>query len=230
MNTVLDSDYTTAAAVGQLRVSYPFSAMGDNVTKFYEQDYQQLLVNFSPLTINSVCPWDGAAYLVEETELRKVLGGVVQWTRRYANIPQSRDDASSIAFQFPGLFASYTSDDVTTTITLRYPQTWTVNCRVHMDYYLVGAGGTYANILAIPAIQRQYFYVPVYNGTINTLPGQGADVTFLNPAASSSPTSPTTETYQSWLASGYEFAAEASQLSRWKGNIFQRVTKYVVAR
>lgn len=241
-NLILDGYTGTdsgAEVIGNVRASFPFSAFGDQATAFYEQDYQQLGTSFAALSPNAICPWDASAYLVEETERRPVLGGVVQWTRKYAQIPVSRDDAASLAFQFPGLFGSYFSVSSYVTVTLRLPQTWAGNCRLRQEYFLIGTGGSYATVQLVPVIQKTYFYAPIFNGVLNVSPGQGSDVTFLNSVHQPAQTVPTTEQYQAWCSGGAtgqygaglgEFIAEASQLTRWKGNIFNRTTKYILAR
>lgn len=218
-NQIIDGDLTTPQPIGTPRISLPFSGKGDQSTLVYEQDFIQIASLFVPLSANSIHPTISNAYLVLESDLRPInLAGVAMWTRRYAVIPQTRNEGGSIAYQFPGLTV------IGSNATLRIPYTWTVSCRVQLDYYLVGPNGAYSSVIQLPVIERQRYYLPGMAG------GIGTDVDTLVSAASEIPTTPTTETYQSWISSGYEIVAEASIMSLWQGNIWQRATKYIIAR
>lgn len=214
---IYDGDYLTAQPHGTPRIVLPFSAQGDQSTISYEQDFVQRYDFFVPLSKNSIHPTDATAYLIGESELKPTnVGGVCMWTRRYSRIPASRDVGGSIAYQFPGIVISST---------VRIPYVWTVACRTHLDFYLVGPNGTYPDVIHLPVIERQRYYVtPAPNGTI------GSDTLTLSSAAVSPSTNPTSETYQGWIVAGVEIVAEASQYTQWQGNIWQRATKYVIAR
>lgn len=213
---ILDGDYTQPSQHGPLRASLPFSSQGDQTTTVYELDYVQSIDNFVPLAVNSIHPTVGNAYLIGETDLKPTnVAGVSMWTRRYATIPISRDEGGSIAYQFPGLTAAST---------LRLPFVWTVACRIALSFYLVGPNSSYATVLALPVIDRQRYYIGGVSG------GVGTDVSSLVSGTFLFPSTPTTETYQSWIGAGTEIVAEASKLTRWQGNIWQRTTKYVIAR
>lgn len=108
-----------------------------------------------------------------------------------------------------------------------------------------GTPGT-ATPESIPIILEQRYYFP--RGTISSTlggfvptyaPGSINDVLTGTPtdniwdAASWSglvPTIPSRTAYDGWVLAGTELVAEASVVSRWYGNIYQRCTKYVVAR
>ena len=93
-----------------------------------------------------------------------------------------------------------------------------------------GAGGQvaaqYTDPTLVPVIQKQYWYQPIYNGF--SFVGNQEVNTLISSLAAPNPTSPTTETYLTNKASGlFTLQSENSQLSRWQGNIWQRVSKLI---
>ena len=231
--TILDGDFTLAQQLGPERQSFPFSINGDETSVIYEADFLQLLANFAALSSNSPHPSYSSAYLIEETpRLPWTTGsGIVKWTRRYATIPITRSEPTSISFRFPGIVVYQQVNGLYAEYTIRVPRNRTVNCRQQLDYFLIGANGSYSNLQLIPSVQHTGFYTVLLNGSINLNPGQGNDVETLYPAADPlNRTTPTTDTWLAWVAGGVEVVAEDSTLQRWQGNIIQRTTKYVVAQ
>lgn len=213
---ILDGSYLTPVQVGTQRYNLPFSQQGDQTTLIYEIDYQQQIDYWVPLAANSLHPSVPSAYLIGETELLPInAAGIIQWTRRYATVPITRDIGGSISYQFPGLFK---------TTTLRLPFTWTVACRISLVYYLVGTGTPYPTVLSLPVTQRTRYYIGSISG------GVGTDVETLASGFSILPSTPTTETYQGWISAGTQVVAESTQFSLWQGNIWQSATKYITAQ
>lgn len=212
---IYDGDYTQPSQHGPDVTYLPFSNQGDQSTTIYELSYVQLIDNWVPLAVNSIHPTVGTAFLVNESELKPTnVAGVMQWTRRYATVPISRDEGGSIAYQFIGL---------TLASTLRIPFVRAVACRVALSYYLVGPNSAYASVRNLPVIDKQRYYIGSLAG------GIGTDVLALSSAASTILSTPTTETYQGWITAKFEIAAEATQFTRWQGNIWQGATKYITA-
>jgi len=97
-------------------IEYPFSNSGDSVTKLYCHTMRVSRLNYSPLSFDDVMtsagekpirsPFsdDSGAYWVEDTVPTALDGGIVEFDRKFANIPQSRiEGASNYSFTFPGV-------------------------------------------------------------------------------------------------------------------------------
>ena len=102
----VDSDYTVASATGKPRLTYPFQ--NDFVSFYYEQEFDQFFDNFQrvPLDTQATISVNGhqvTVYMVEESPLQDVGGGVCKWTRTYSVIPESRTEFSSYSWLRPGL-------------------------------------------------------------------------------------------------------------------------------
>ena len=138
--------------------------------------------------------------------------------------------------------------------------TLTVACRVQYDYFLWVDSNTIkdstgANVFTgtpgtatpdnIPVIFGQRYYtpkgtVPVPGSFIPTYPaGSLNDILFGTPVdfiydpsdfGGFIPTIPSRTQYNTLVANQTEIVAEDSTTSRWHGNMYQRVSKYIVAR
>lgn len=240
------STMDVASACGAPRFSAPFE--GDSTVYKIEQDFMQFTVNYSALALNTAHPDYSSYHLVHETALMDMGGGISKWTRVYCAVPATRNDYASLAYSFIGYYGQIASlaTDSNFPVVGRARQTRSVTCRVQNDYYLCGAGGSFATPDLIPAIAATKYYVPagtvvVATGTFVYTYGMGTAADMNNgtdtdliwdPAAISGiiPTVPSRTIYQGWINAGTEIVADGSQLSRWQGNIYQRQTKYVLAK
>lgn len=242
----VDGDFTVIRFTGWPVLHQPFA--GDNGEYLLEQKCMQYGSNFAATALNTAYPL--APYtsyvLVSESPLRDVNGGLVEWTQTYALVPNTRNDYSSISYNFIGYYGSVANlaTGLVTKIIGRPRATYSVKCRIQNDYYFCATGQTYTTPSAIPIIAAQRYYIPqgsvsgstftptYTRGSANDL-ATGSDTDFIWTAsqwASLIPTYPSTAEYQALILAGTEIVAEASQLSRWQGNIYQRQTKYVVAQ
>jgi len=105
MNTLYhDGDFDTAQPHGARRWIIPFAGEGDNLAYIYEQDYVQKIEKFVPRTLSS--PGDIAGYfLVSESQVESIGGGIGRWTRTFARKPNPRTQWESFAWRVPGLSA-----------------------------------------------------------------------------------------------------------------------------
>ena len=228
-NLIYDDNYSTALPDGPQRIQLPFSICGDQTSAIVEQDFMQLYSAWTPLPANSLHPTIPLCYLIEETPLMPTQsGGVAKWTRKYATIPISRDEGSSMSYQFPGIQGAVFISGAWTVLEQRQPQSWSTSVRIRYDYFIVGTGFGYTTFRGVPVIQKQHYFIPLIEGQGFTYQ-QGMDVTTLVSQYLATPTSPTAEEYLAWVMSGTEIVAEDSTISRWMGNFFARQTKYVVA-
>lgn len=228
-----DGALTTAQTVGGARKSFPFE--GDVSSFIVEQDYHVLLASYSPLALSTAHGTYTNAYLVRESALENIGAGVVKFTRTYAQIPATRNEYGTAAFQFPGLLGTQnppyafiywqTLDDG------RDPFTDTTRARTAYEYFLCETGQTYTTPGAIPILAKSYFYIAANTSSRNA---------YLLPAGVyPSDSVPTKEEWIALAAGGSgigtgagtgEFIGEDSKVSRWMGNIYCRETLYLKAK
>lgn len=99
--TFQDGDLSTAQIDGPKRWLRPFD--DDFAQVVFEQDYQQFEDDFAPLPLDTPHDTIKDAYLVSESPLDALGGGVVKWTRTYARIPASRQRFESYSWTVPGI-------------------------------------------------------------------------------------------------------------------------------
>lgn len=113
-----DTDSFTVAIIdGPRRWLRPFD---DDFSQYtFEQDYWQNESDFEPLALDSVSEDFPDAYLVGESALEALGGGVVKWTRTYSRIPNSRQRFESYSWTVPGIGseAVYSSVSISSTST-----------------------------------------------------------------------------------------------------------------
>lgn len=245
-NTLKDGDFTTASAVTDPHFTAPFD--GDNGRYVLEEEYvidndyflgQILALNTAHLTYPTY-------FLTNESEPQPTIApGIVRWKRTYCAVPATRNDEGSLAYNFIGYWgktAGLVGDAITFPIIGRGRVSETVKCRIQNDYFLCGTGGSYTTPANIPLILEQRYYFPLGSISGSTFtpaytPGSLNDILYgsatdnLWDAAAWGyiiPTYPTRANYQAAIVAGTEIVAEPSVLTRWKGNIYQRVTKYIL--
>ena len=217
---------TTAARCGIPALSCPIA--GVTTEYVLKEPWMQLLTDYStfaPLSINSAHPEYTGFYLVEETPRVDQGGGFVRWERVYAKIPSQHIEYESYAYSFIGYYGVW-GINVTVT-TGRDRKTRVVPCKVVYDYFLCNGSGGTPTPGDISITQETKYYASA---------GSAIEVDYLADSPPfASATSPSRTTYQGYIsaddatASSFSIVAEASQISRWMGNIWQRRTKYVKA-
>lgn len=243
-----DGDFTVPMAISRPRLSQPFA--GDNGEYMLKQDFMINADNFSPLALNTAHYLSAFStyFLTGESEFQNRDAGVITWTRTYCRIPSLRNDGGSMSYRYIGYQVNIGTNTYSPG---RNRFARTVASRIQHDYYMVGAGGSYADQTLIPLIQEQLYYIPIgsfsISGGVGTftpvypdgnplqaLTGQQVDFLFntWNQGGFSSSTSskPSLATYQALVAAGGYIVAQASTLQRWQGNIWDRSTIYVLAQ
>lgn len=246
-NTITDGDFTVASAVTDPHIAAAFE--GDPGRYVLEQEFVINNDYFAALPLSTPHPTFTNYFLVDESvPVPQSVPGIVHWKRTYAQVPAPRNDYGSIAYSFIGYYGKIANLAIASTFPIRGRNrfTETVTCRVQNDYFLVGTSpaASYATAALIPSIREQKYYIPL--GTISGstftrtyTAGSDNDINYgtatdsiWNAAdwASLIPTTPTLSDYQAAIVASSEIVAEPSQLTRWKGNIYVRVTKYIVAQ
>ena len=117
-----DATMAQVRAVDGTYISYPFIEDGDTQTKVYNMVCTQLATDYNaaqvaldtPMSSAAAAgvialpfPADSAAYFVGDTGHTPVGGGMISFTRTFANIPQTVTVASGSQFvTFPGIFGT----------------------------------------------------------------------------------------------------------------------------
>jgi len=220
---IVDGDLDTPAACGLPVFSSPISASTKEYVFVQEWMCSRKAFAFTPLDTPhpsaSQLPDYSAYVLVEEGPRGDMGGGMVKWNRTYAIVPDSHDEYESYSYHFIG-FETFSGIFVGRSRLSRI-----VVSRVAHDYFFA-PGGNPSSV----EILSETRYVADQPGED---PSSASDIDFLSNfgyAAAPHGTTPNLTTYQAWMATGVELIAESSHLSRWKGNIYQRQTRYVLAQ
>lgn len=99
--TIDETDLTSAQEHGPPRWVRDIPQV-DTLTSF-KQDYWQLKANHTPETLDTAHPTEAGFYLVNESPLRPLGGGIVEFTREYARIPDEHTVPMQFAWRIPGL-------------------------------------------------------------------------------------------------------------------------------
>lgn len=221
--------HTTSSAVfaAPAFITYPFGELEDTATKIVSQPLMQLADQYAPPTIGGTFSTGlanlsgspitiGDAYCIGDSEPQLVEAGIVSFTRSWANIPATRYDYETQAFTFPSLFITFE---------IRPSVSKTSTVQISHEYYRVGAGLTYTSPDLIPLVsETMVTYLSGARAFIlsDTQLNNGGGVMDLS--------SPTYSTYNGWIsAKTYNIVAECS-IERWKGNIWCRKTRRVLAK
>jgi hypothetical protein len=184
VNTITDSAdrFRVASPITVPRFTAPFD--GTQAYYLLEQDYFIDAKLFAPLRLNTPHPVYKTYLLVKESATTLAGLGCVKWTRTYAQVPATRNDPSTISYQFIGYQGFLSSIfAVITNIPGRKRFAKTVTSRVQYDYFLVDsqtgvlAGPTYDTPQHIPTIQAQAYYMRVGTFTIGST-GSGSASTW----------------------------------------------------
>ncbi len=224
----------------------PFAANQSAI--LFEQEFIVALAYFVPMPLNTPYPllwsigWQNtyvaldSCFLVSESPLEAIGGGLAKFRRRFANLPPNRNEFESYTYVYPAV--NYGGSDI------RFQKPLTVNSRVQNDYFVYDDLGLLPGIPLFPAGHRldsstgtnpvglilpqmRYFKSAAGVSNNNLL---DAD----QPLDDSTPTVPSTTEYSgfaNWGGAGVvaEIVAEASSLQRWEGNIYERKTRFVEA-
>jgi hypothetical protein len=114
--------FNVAVTVGLPVWETVIPAQNDKV--LFRQSFMQLAASYSPLPLDTPYPAAGAYgvptgatyYLVAEENFADQSGGMIQWERVYAKVPNSWSDGEEFAYTFPAYIASSTGG-VDSTIT-----------------------------------------------------------------------------------------------------------------
>jgi hypothetical protein len=219
---------TLAHATGNPVFSTPIP--GVNSPYIFSQKFMQPTANYSPLALNTVHPTYGSYILVEESDFQDLGGSLQSWQRVYASIPAEHIEVQTDGYDFIGFTGEIFNNKVTTVVNAgRWRFHRIVNHKIVYDYFLVD-GAIITDPTSIPIILRTRY----------TSHDPGTDIDFLwddvgHGGVQTFPSIPSLTDYKAMVAtdaataSSFSIVARDSQLSRWTGNIWRRMTLYVKA-
>lgn len=239
--TATDGNFDVAKSTGDRRWSAP---LPDNKLCMFEQTYMQLSRRFLPATLGTPDISFPDYFLVQESPTTDIGGGLCTWTRTYARVPDTRDEFETYVFKYPGYIGqTVTQNGVTISLTegggtQREPFTVTVNSRLAYKYFAVGITRGITTPKDIPVYERFQVYQPVYSGAsdirglvteyLGATTNPTASTYYFNSQARTITATPNAFSPNEISVKGtYELVAEDSNLKRWMGNIYERVTRYV---
>ena len=215
MSTYDPLDTTDPAYDGPLIPDYPFQNTGDPAHVVATQPYYVQALSYAPADLDdTISAFGDTLQCVGDYDISKAEAGGVTFNRKWANVPEDITTPTSVAYTFPALLGQ------------RASFTLTVPAITLDEYFLVGAGETYATFDAIPIIQE----------TQATFTSGGpyplsAGNFFLNNGGTGVDTSaPSATAYIALIATdaatpaSYSIVVKASEVERYLGNIFRRRT------
>jgi hypothetical protein len=210
-----DGTFTTAAIHGAARFSCPIE--GDTTTTQFEQDYLVAISSYSPLAVGTAHGTNTTHYLLRESPIEDRGGGIGQFTRTYCKVPVDRSEWESFAYNFIGYWIPPSQGGIGSIGRDRFTQT--VMSRLDYTYALgtppaVIEAQQYT-VLGYPNLKLDYLQ---FNSNINDSDPSVEDYELLSAGTDGT----------NIFVAGTGIVAEDSRVTRWAGNIYERVTRYVI--
>lgn len=220
-------DWSTEQKLGDRRRIVPIPQISD-VYEAFEQDYTIERASFAPTAFNTASPDDAVSYLQSESPGIDLNNEKMKWTRGYYPVPPDWSESGTFAPVFPG-FPGYIITPSNTAVRGRAPFSppGGVDCRIYYEYFMVGAGQTYASDADIPLNEVQEF-VFTDNPTIpnnSVVPAAGLNFGSQYWA----PTTPTQELYKIWMTNAAALGWASTRAGTWPGGMVPNTDgQYVV--
>lgn len=207
-----DGDFSVAQHHGAPTVARPFYGVGDPAHMILTQPCVVDRASYVPTVIGTAHPTISGLVLVEENMDTDLLVGLMQFNRVYANKPAPWDDYESYNFSYWPIMRTV----LMAYSPVREGGSRTVTSRIHRDYFRIGVGLDYATPSDIPITPK---FIPTwvqpgfsYTSEAWWIGNLEGNITTPNEIA--------------FLAMG-EIVAEASEVTRYRGDIWERATRYV---
>ena len=220
--TYTDGSYAAAFATSLPVFSAPFAAEGVTANYLLTQKWCQQLASFAPLALDTAHPDYPNYGLASESEKADLGGGMVEWTRTYAQLPDSFSrPGGNYSFTFPQIIGIVGVGPNNYGYTQRFGFTKAVAVKRTLDFFRTA---TPLTIALIPAFRIYFLDEPLleqsYVSDANSYSGE---------------TVPTATEYAALVTAdetvdSYSLVTEMSRLTQWQGNIWQRETLYVKAQ
>lgn len=210
-----DGSYSVAFATSLPQLNAPFADVGITTNYVLTQRWCQELASFVPGILGTPHPDYPNYGLVSESEKSDVGGGMVEWTRTHAMVPDtfSRTNGNT-TYNFVG-FAFTSATRLARSRQSRAVPMLSVKAFARTD---------------APDVDLPFIEATAYFKTDNPL-NYVDDLVEGAQYAAASLTTPTRTAYEALIsADAYNIITEASRVSIWMGNIYVRETIYVKAR
>lgn len=175
------------------KVGFPIKV--DPSALLFVEDYVQRPQFWEPLALDTEHPEKAGAFLVEETAPRLEDSALFRWQRTFATIPASRTEFQQTSFTFPAYKTDSASENSD-----RVQFTQTVIARVVYSYKLT----------TDPI--SDFTVEPIFH----PLDASSNKVRFV-----ASDTTPTRTAYEAKVTAGDFIQSAETEISRWRGNIYQ---------
>ena len=226
-------DFASTDAEPQARPMFSAPIPGVATNYVLTQPFAQKLDDFVALALNTPHPDYPSYLLVEESDKQYVAGGEIRWNRKYAQIPAQHIEFGTYSYSFIGFLGRYLfTNGLLTGPAHRERFQASSLCKVQYDYFLVASAN---DLLNIPIVQESRYYWGNKDAGGNiTATNLQTDYLFPHDGYAEA-TVPTQDDYEAMIAAdaadatSFSLVAEASNVTRWLGNIMRRSTKYIKA-
>jgi hypothetical protein len=230
----------TADAIGPVIISYPFNQVGDATHVIASQVFEQPSTHYAPLTLGatrSVTVNNAAQtlyYIGDVLPPGRQGATLLRFTRQWANKPSTRDEYETVAATFPGIGASQAEFEAELRVKVRNGFTKIVVSKLTYTYYrIAAAGGDYTSPDSIPLDTVQTYTKPgflntdmsptqIYLSDIDT-------IAFIAVGGAIFKNLLTVPTRTAYFALGTYGLVLRSDLQRYAGNFYVRITRRVTA-
>lgn len=210
------SAFTVAVAQGGINLEFPFGERRPDAFIARQRFWQTRADYVRPASNSANLSAYPAARFCDDSGFRDLGFGLHEWLRTWATVPAQIIDYETFAYVYPGYASTLSAYG-------RVPLPAQVTSKLVMDFFLVGAGGTYADAGVIPVYQGQGYTYGPYSGEV------AAD--YLNATSS-----PTLTAYKALVTTdaadptSYSIEAHDSILEPYQGNIWRRTRRLIKAR
>lgn len=221
-----DGTWTTESAVSGYSYEAPIPGV---VTQYIRrQDFIVAAANYSPPAISTQ---DGSTgyYFIGDTGMHDLGGGMVRFTREWAKIPAQHTEWETYAYNFIGFYGAYGINVTTIAGRERFTPP-SVPCQVVHDYYLCTSGQPYTTPGAIQVNAGQRYLIHGTNLTTDWLSDSPPFSTASDPTRTAYEAMIADAVANKWSATTGKIVVADSTLDRWRGEIFVRKTKYILAQ
>ena len=207
-NYYIDGITSTASVAGEPRFLAPLP-LSTTPTAF-EQDWVAVESGYTPSSMGTAHPTLTSYYLCSESARTPIGAGVVRFTRTYAAKPADYSSYESYAMSH----IQYQTSGGLIRLSANFVTSSTIE---HKFYRIAASGGDYTTPLGIPLVEK-WFPTRIISGVTSYFTIANDDTT------------PTGDDYVTDYIDTITICAEASSVSQWMGPIYERKTRYVIAK
>jgi Putative Ig domain len=230
---LFDGDFTEAQIAGIAEYEIPFPE--DPRPYLYRIPYWQLIDHYEEPELGSAGPLGGFYVGGAQASFKAIGGGVVEFKREFATVPASRSEYES--FVYPYQLVQWKVEDGVFSASINEVPT-TMMSRVQYDYFVVGGS---SGLVSGSGGGSPFSGSNLGGWTLGTPTAGAIDSIPLPKAPRAMVDSGVFATYLYFMHGyqtiytlggvpiGTEFLAEDSTMRRWKGHIYERKCRFLIA-